>query len=340
MNEIERPSYFERILTGIILEHKWLGQLLFWLDRLLAKNPEKPYRIVFITGMARAGSTLLLKRLSSAKGCVSPCYRDMPFFLAPSFWRLFQCAWSFLSGEYHQPTVYQRSHMDGVQISLDSPESFDGIYWRTFGRSEESAKGFYELAGRYVSRSAEIENFIVKNNSISRDLSYFSKWFPDGVFLICVREPFDQCVSLLRQHTHFLKEVEFDPFVGKYHRWLGHCEFGPEYVFYEEPVVYGNPGDINHWIEQWCFHHSRLLSVASQRENVHFIEYRETDGVLAFSSQLRSVLGIDASFHMDPVRSYSEDGFLVSKELLKNAREIFSEMICFKGQGATGSEQK
>ena len=81
---------------------------------------------VFITGLPRAGTTLMLELLFETGEFRSFTYREMPFILAPLLW-------SKLSRSFRKAaTKQERAHGDGMEISVDSPEAFDEVIWLTY----------------------------------------------------------------------------------------------------------------------------------------------------------------------------------------------------------------
>ena len=72
---------------------------------------------VFITGLARAGTTILLNALYKSNVFASLSYSDMPFVLAPNIW-------SKISFNKKDLEPKERAHGDGIKVSKQSPEAF------------------------------------------------------------------------------------------------------------------------------------------------------------------------------------------------------------------------
>ena len=81
---------------------------------------------VFITGLPRAGTTLLLELCVDSGEFATHTYRDMPFLLNPMLWRQFSAIFS------HADVPRERAHGDGMLVSVDSAEAFEEIVWHTF----------------------------------------------------------------------------------------------------------------------------------------------------------------------------------------------------------------
>ena len=96
--------------------------------RLFAKNLRETAidRPVFVMGLARSGTTMLLTLLSKAHGVATHRYRDFTFLTFPILWNRFQS----LSRGQDEPV--ERPHGDRIHITRDSPEAFEEPIWQAF----------------------------------------------------------------------------------------------------------------------------------------------------------------------------------------------------------------
>ena len=209
---------------------------------------EKP---VFVTALPRAGTTLLLELFASTPDFVSSTYRDMPFFLTPMLWNKY----SKLFKQSDLPR--ERAHGDGMMVSVDSPEAFEEIIWKSFWQSRyrkdriipwtnvnypefeiffsnHIRKTIFLKSGNRGKRS----RYISKNNLNIARLNYLNHIFPDSIILILFREPLQHASSLLRQHLNFLEIHNDDHFACKYMAAIGHYDFGRNI----------KPVDFNNWL--------------------------------------------------------------------------------------------
>jgi hypothetical protein len=83
-------------------------------------------RPVFVTGLPRAGTTVLLNLIASLGEFGSHTYRDMPFVICPLFWSGFSAR--FMRSEAPR----ERAHGDGLLVCTDSVEAFEEVVWRLF----------------------------------------------------------------------------------------------------------------------------------------------------------------------------------------------------------------
>lgn len=218
---------------------------MFDFEKLLFFKPADapPDNHVFIAGLARSGSTVLLNALAESGDFSSLTYEDMPFVLAPNFWQR-------LSPARTHEAAAERAHGDGLAVSTDSPEAFEEVFWKTFGEagSEDEFRTFVAL----ITRRHGHQRYLSKNNQNVRRLRLIGKIFPRSAILVPFRQPAHHAHSLYTQHLKFQDLQRADTFVRDYMTWIGHSEFGADY----RPIVgtdlrFPDPNDPNHWLEQW-----------------------------------------------------------------------------------------
>jgi hypothetical protein len=95
---------------------------------------------LFITSLARAGTTALLNAMHDMPGVATHTYRDMPFVTAPSLWN------RIAGGKKRGVDRRERAHGDGLEIDLDSPEAFEEVVWKIYW-PEKYRKTCIELWG-------------------------------------------------------------------------------------------------------------------------------------------------------------------------------------------------
>jgi len=104
----------------------------FWCNECEARPP------VYIAGLARAGTTILLEALYSSGAFTTLTYRDMPFVTLPFLWG------RLTAGYRHEADRQERAHQDGLFISFDSPEAFEEVFWMTFTEQHYVQKRWIE----------------------------------------------------------------------------------------------------------------------------------------------------------------------------------------------------
>jgi len=237
---------------------------------------------VFVTGLARSGTTVLMRALFESGQFCSLTYRDMPFVLAPGLW-------SRIAGRAEREAT-QRAHGDGVMVDFDSPEAFDEVFWRIFCGADyiradrllpmHADAATIEKFRRYVAliqRRHDRGRYLSKNNNNVLRLASIVEAFPAARILVPFREPLQQSYSLLNQHRRFLARDRNDKFAVRYMRWLVHHEFGADHRPFEWglSVAQGrSPDTLDYWLAQWVGVYEQVLRAVEQhRENARLVSY-------------------------------------------------------------------
>ena len=204
-------NFLVKLFHYLVLGNKIVPELLFDIENLLNKKKINNLKIkhqLYITGLARAGTTILLNTIYSSNKFASYTYRDMPFVISPNIWNI-------VSKRIKSKTSVLRKHKDNILINLDSPEQFeeflnlkdsDKYNFETFLREyevDEQSLILYELFIK-LSDKYKSNNYICKNNNNFKNKK-FVKGFPQAKFLVSIRNPLDHSISLLNQHNNFIK---------------------------------------------------------------------------------------------------------------------------------------
>jgi hypothetical protein len=241
---------------------------------------------VFIAGLPRAGTTLLLDLVAQIPGFVTHTYRCMPFVLCPLLW-------DSLSRGFRRPAELQeRAHGDGMTVGYDSPEAFEEVIWKAFWPDRYATDRIALWTG--ADRDDEFEQFLSnhmrklillhggatparymsKNNANFARLELLSAIFPDSIRLVPFRDPIDQAGSLLRQHKRFTALHRADRFARFYMEAIGHFEFGAGL----RPIAFPgtgrkplhNPETVEFWLAYWCRGYAHALTTTGA---IHFIDF-------------------------------------------------------------------
>lgn len=260
-----------KFLHQMVLGNNFLGEALFDIERLLFSpniTSEKPH--VFVAGLARAGTTVLMRTLYENGKFTSLTYRDMPFILAPNLWRR-------IAGFSRQDTGKQeRAHGDGLTIDYDSPEALEEVFWRTFCGSDyitknglipmtadnETVDKFKAFVGLVLNNTPD-NCYLSKNNNNILRLDAIARAFPHALIIVPFRDPLQQAFSLLNQHKKFLKTHSEDPFAKKYMTWLAHHEFGADHRPFLFDGIDGeekNTQHLSYWLMIWINTYAYLIN--------------------------------------------------------------------------------
>lgn len=227
-------------------------------------------RHVFVAGLARAGTTVLLRALHASGGFYSLTYRDMPFPMAPNLWKR-------LSGRLRRPDVARiRAHGDGIAINADSPEALEELFWRIRcgedyirpdglipHRPDRQTIGlFRNYVAAILTSSGGKTRYLSKNNNSILRLPALREAFPNATILIPFRDPASHALSLWRQHQRFSRLQRQTPFIRSYMDWLAHHEFGlghRPFLMGGPALDYLTPDDLDYWLDLWIRVHGELI---------------------------------------------------------------------------------
>ena len=258
-----------KLLHHLALDSRLVRKAAFDLDCSLSaarKLPPPPGPPVYVTGLARAGTTILLEAVYASGRFATLTYRDMPFITAPNMWK------SISAGRRQYAEAKERAHKDRLLVNYDSPEAFEEIFWMTFDRGSyvkerhlsphKPPNEVLRQYRRYVSNIIAKDSgeaplrYLAKNNNNLLRIASLKRAFPDAVILVPFRNPLDHAKSLMVQHQRFVKTHHEDPFSLKYMNWLGHHEFGANL----KPFRLNNDAmprcpeeldDFSYWVRYW-----------------------------------------------------------------------------------------
>jgi hypothetical protein len=192
---------------------------------------------IFIAGLARSGTTILLEKLATIDGVATHRYRDFPFIMTPILWN------RFLNVFGAKQNPIERPHRDGIRITRESPDAFEEPVWQyhfpglhnperqhrlTAAGGNSAFSAFYRDHIRKILWVRHGNRYLSKGNYNLPRIELIASIFPDARFLIPVRHPISHVESLTRQHRLFMQYSERDPKVPAYLRAVGHYEFGPQ----------------------------------------------------------------------------------------------------------------
>jgi hypothetical protein len=254
-------------------------------DRLLSESADTPSAPpIFVTSLARGGTTALLNALHDVAGIATHTYRDMPFLTAPSLWN------RLAGGNLRRVDRRERAHGDGLEIDLDSPEAFEEVIWKLFWpekyrtaaialwHAEDRKADAKQFLARHMGKvirarrvqarddSGASARYCSKNNANIARLAYLQSVFPDCRIVVPFRRPASHAASLLRQHRNFLELQSEDDFIRRYMRDLGHFEFG----LIHTPIAFPgfdperyDPSTGDYWLNYWVHAFREVLQHSS-----------------------------------------------------------------------------
>lgn len=238
-DKIFEVSGWVNFLGGLIERTKnfWV-RLGHWESKFLKEdlNQTRVEKPIYVSGLARSGSTLILEILSRHQGVVSHQYKDFPPIYTP-FWWNWLLKWMLIKKV--EPT--ERAHRDGMMITPDSPEAMEEILWMTFfpsvhnpmmtsvldqNTSHPDFETFYHDHIRKLLLVRKGSRYLAKGNYNLTRLEYILKLFPNARFVIPIRHPITHIASLMKQHALFCQGESENPQALKHLQRIGHFEFG------------------------------------------------------------------------------------------------------------------
>ena len=229
------PMYY---IAKLVSTFPAVGNMLHTLESSWMKKRIEPLSVdrpIYVTGLARAGTTITLEMLSKHPDVATHRYLHMVMPYVPHWIQ------SFAEKTPLMLSPIERLHQDRIMINRNSPEAVEEIFWQRYfddvlDESKTSVMGkdvsnpefeeFYKSHIRKLMGDQQRTRYAAKNNYNVARMEYLQKLFPDVKFLIIVRNPFDHIASLAKQDI-ILNEVErLNPQLLDWTKIVGHREFG------------------------------------------------------------------------------------------------------------------
>ena len=319
----------EKLFLNLAFHSHLAQEMMNTLEDCIYEEQFKSFSVhkpIFLSGLARSGSTLLLHILMQSQQCATHIYRDMPFILCPTIWK------NFAKHFYRQGSVQERFHQDGLTIHFDSEEAFEEVIWKHFFKQcytdhqigclsindlSEDFQIFLVrhmkkiLLNHFVRTERQDIRYLSKNNANISRIPCLTHMFPEGMFVVPIRHPVTQVASLMRQHQNFMMIQKKNTFVKKYMNYLGHYEFGMLFKRIQfnttQARVKSHPHflDESFWVHYWCEAYQYLLNLKRGGYPIHFVVYEE---LCANPEKILHQLFLDLNLKIDRV---SEIGTVV-----------------------------
>lgn len=332
-------NVWDRLLHRLVLSNNTVGEAFFDIELGRTSTSEADIRKakhVFVAGLARSGTTILMRSLYESRQFSSLTYTDMPFVLAPNLWRS-------LRGTSRQGAMRERSLQDGIRVNFESPEALEEVFWRTFdGESyikpdkmvrHPIASSLIEKYTAYIgaiTKNYGKDRYLTKNNNNLLRLEPLLSNFENSIFLVPYRHPLQQANSLLRTHDLMTKEQGEDPFFRKYMTWLAHHEFGldKKRMLLEGNVPeYDAPALLEFWLEEWVSVYGTIVTLASQNDRVVPIGYELLcDNTEALWPKIAKKTDTGFTGIPDMIKSHKDVDYKGDDEILSKAIETYHRL--------------
>ena len=268
-----QPSPWLKKMAQHVYHHPAFWAKCSAFETRIVQDNLRPIRApIYIAGLARSGSTLLLEILNRHPETRSLQYDDFPFMYIPWFW-------SHFSKQSQASQSLERAHQDGMVISSKSPEAMEELLWThafptchdldTNHLLDETTNhpGFelrYRATLQKLLFAYDAKRYLAKANYHIARIPYLLKQFPDARFIIPIRSPIHHIASLTKQHHLFTKMQQDDPYTLKHLRQVGHYEFGLD----RRPINIGRSHDGGAIMKAWG-HRDQVTGYALQWRHVY-----------------------------------------------------------------------
>ncbi|MDB5140812.1 MAG: Sulfotransferase family protein [Mucilaginibacter sp.] len=337
-------NFVSRLLHKIALTSKVIPEISFDIENTLIKKKRNTFsdNHVFVSGLARSGTTILMRYLYDTGFFKSLTYLDMPFVLMPNTWKQ-------ISHKKPLTEHKERAHRDGIMLGFDSPEAFEEVFWRVFCGEKyicedrlrlhpinaDILEKFKDYINIILSSSDSVDQtrYLSKNNNNVLRLSYLQKSMPNAYFIIPFRDPLQHSFSLLTQHLHFSKLQAEDKFSLNYMNWLGHFEFGlnQKSFFLNDNEIFNEMGkypktDINFWLLNWKNYYKYVID--KQSTNTIFFDYeRLCEDPSSVMSDLFVKLNVDNKvIKLEPFKRTAKTVTKFDGQLLEECNSIYKQL--------------
>jgi hypothetical protein len=213
--------------------YKSLGDVESWLlkDELDPINIHSP---IYISSLARSGTTIITELLSQLDHVCSHTYGDFPGVFTP-YWN----NWLRQKKSFLHESKSERAHLDRILINNNSPDAFEEILWiyffsqlhknTTSGIKFSENKKFVSYYCQHIKKHLLVKNksrYIAKANYNINRIDEILKIFPDAKFIVPIRHPVNHIASLMKQHKIYLEAAKNNPKIDTQLAASGHFEFG------------------------------------------------------------------------------------------------------------------
>lgn len=268
--QLNQHSKISQWLHNFYLGNRSVAELSFDLECMLSGKTVAPEQAVFVTGLARSGTTTVFNHIYNSDEYASLVYSDMPFLLMPNLWGKHQRSLDNSKTE--------RFHGDNIFVGADSPEALSEFSWKTFLKDSYIKNDYlkihdlepehfskYEKYMSLICRARGKSKFLSKNNNNILRIKGLLKLNTPKKIIMLYRHPIEHAGSLMKLHIRFSKRQKEDPFVLRYFNYLGHHEFGlNQKPFYLDQDVYEqmchlDKLNFDFWLMSWFNYYSHVV---------------------------------------------------------------------------------
>ncbi|WP_413042844.1 sulfotransferase family protein [Pseudomonas sp. YJ42] len=245
-------------------------------------------RPIFIAGLARSGTTVLLEQLATHPQVTSHRYIDYPPVLTPYWWN----RWLEMVPRATE-VARERAHQDGISITSQSPEAFEEVLWMAFFPDAHDPDHSSVMGGQHVHPEFERfyaehlrkllavrkrQRYVAKGNYNLVRLGYLHRLYPEARFVLAIRDPIWHIASLIKQHRLFVTGENAEPRALEHMRRVGHYEFGLDRraintgdtaLTRKITELWASGREVEGWAHYWAAIYSYVADVLANDEALH-----------------------------------------------------------------------
>ncbi len=264
--------------------------------RMLARNLLPVASPVYVTGLARAGTTILTEAIASHPEIATHTYRDFPCIFTPYIWNRLLGVFDWVP---HRSAPQERAHKDGIMVTPQSPEAMEEALWMAFFKQlhdenhpavlgpQTSNPAFAAFYREHIQKLLHVRKkprYAAKANYNITRIAYILSLFPDAQFVIVVRHPEALVWSLYQKDILFCAEQERDPATLTHMDRAGHFEFGKHRTLIHTgddaaiasiQTCFADGDDIRAWARYWAMMHAYIKRVSSVSPNILIVRHED-----------------------------------------------------------------
>ncbi len=328
-------SATDKFLHKFYLGNYGISKATFEMEEILYGSKAMNLEIdqfIFVTGLARSGTTAVMRKLFETGHYASLQYSNMPFLLSPNLWK-----------RNSNIEAHERAHKDGIIIDGNSPEEFDEYFWKAFLKDsyiktsglaineiDQKTHEKYLAYIKLICLAKGRTKYVSKNNNNVLRLDALRK-IDGSRIIILYRDPITHAASLMKLHKSFSQDQVEDSFALDYFNFLGHHEFGinhKPFLLTEEFEQYRtkfDKDDFNYWLAIWLNYYSYLLKHRETNDIFICFEKLIADPDFVYG-RLSENLKIDS---FKPSEKHSPTAYpapVCDEQLLKRCSEVYDRL--------------
>lgn len=305
---------------------------------------------VFLSGLARSGTTIVTDILNNTQRFSSFLYQDMPFYKTPILW-------NYLKKFFFQKEIkkIRREHGDNIFYNFHSPDAFEELIWSN--HIEDYEDNFASVLSSDYSNENLINDlkksmqkiiflrgqnrYLSKGNYNLFRINFLTKEFQNAKFIILVRDPFQTALSLKKIDERFSAFGRTDKKFDKILNSLCHFEFGNNKKipnFFQNKEIIKNCwinnevflGYLLFWKETYEFVYNSYLN-SDVKKKIHIVNYDEfKKDHKKEIRKLFSFLGLEYDKSQNFDVNFTEDhqvSYEISSELKSNLYSLYNNIV-------------